>query len=107
MRVEGALGHLFPALDGHGDIKAAGVARRLGLLGEGVGDHLAGNVIDGGFAHGLVEAGLCHPADTRPAEDADAALAGPQGNGSRDGQACGDVGVIAAVFFNGTDGAVF
>ena len=100
--VEGALGCLGPALDGDGDIEAACISGRLRLLLQRLLYHGPGDVVDGGFAHRLVEAGLRHPA--HPLAAVDAHLSGqfrPEGHTGNDRQAGGHVHIVAAVFADG------
>ena len=72
VRVEGALCGLGTALDGNGHRKAAGVGSIFSFPFQRLGDHPARHMVDGGFAYGLVKAGLRHPAHPLTAKDAHA-----------------------------------
>ena len=100
--VEGALCRFGPALNGDGHGKAACVGRVLGLPFQRFGDHLAGYMVDGGFAHRLVKAGLRHPAHTLAAKDAHAGRVRFQHDRCNDRQAGGHIYIVAAVLANGT-----
>ena len=102
--VEGTLGHLFAALDGEGHSKAAGVTGIFGLSFQRLGDHLTGDMVDGGFSDRLVEAGFCHPAYSFAAGNADVRGVGQQGDRGDHRQPGGHVHIVAAVLFDGTFG---
>ena len=62
-------------------------------------------MVDGSFAHGLVETGLCHPAHPLTAVDAHlAGQLGPEGDTGDDRQTGGHVHVVAAVLPDGALG---
>ena len=103
--VECVLCHLFPALDGDGHGKAAGVAGALGFPLQGLGDHLPGHMVDGSFPHRLVQPGLGHPAHALAAGDADLGGIGQQFYGGDHGQAGGHIHIIPAVLLNGAFGS--
>ena len=105
MGVEGALRRFGPALDGDGDVKAARVPGRFGLLFQRFLYHGPGDVVDGSFAHRLVETGLCYPAHALTAVDAHlAGQFGPEGDTGDDRQTGGHVHIVAAVLPNGALG---
>lgn len=64
-------------------------------------------MIDGGFAHRLVKARLCHQAHPRPAEDLHIRAFRFQDHFRRNGQAGGHIGIVTAVLFNHADSTVF
>ena len=102
MGVEGALRRFGPALDGDGDVKAARVPGRFGLLFQRFLYHGPGDVVDGSFAHRLVETGLCYPAHALTAVDAHlAGQFGPEGDTGDDRQTGGHVHIVAAVLPDG------
>ena len=91
-----------PPLDGDGDVKAARVPGRFGLFFQRFLYHGPGDVVDGSFAHGLVETGLCHPAHALTAVDAHlAGQLGPEGDTGDDRQTGGHVHIVAAVLPDG------
>ena len=94
--------HLGTALNGNRHGKTARITGGFGFFLQGLRDHLPGDMIDGGFAHRLVEAGLRHPA--HPLAAVDAHLSGqlrPEGHTGNDRQAGGHVHIVAAVFADG------
>ena len=107
MGVERPLGHLGTALNGNRHGKTARITGGFGFFLQGLRDHLPGNMIDGGFAHRLVKARLCHQAHPRPAEDLHIRAFRFQDHFRRNGQAGGHIGIVTAVLFHHADSTVF
>ena len=97
--VEGVGGGLGPArhADGHG--QPAGVARLFCGGPNGLGDHAAGHLVDGGSPHRLFQPGQGDPPHALAAVQRDGMALGARHQGLN-GQAVGSVGVIPGVFFH-------
>ena len=102
VRVEGALCRLGTAFHRDGHRKAAGVGSIFSFPFQRFGNHLAGHMVDGGFAYGLVKAGLRHPAHPLAAKDAHAGGIRFQHHQCNHRQARGHVHIVAAVLADGT-----